>query len=54
MNDETPAFDPPDPALRAGIEPHERVISDPGAPVIIGVSFVARSSPSSICWRWAG
>ncbi len=35
----TPAFDPPDPSLRAGIEPHERVVSDPGAPVIIGVSF---------------
>jgi len=34
-----PAFDAPDPALRAGIEPDERVISDPGAPVIIGVSF---------------
>jgi len=32
-------FDPPDPSLRAGIEPHERVVSDPGAPVIIGVSF---------------
>ena len=45
MNDQspigepTPAFDPPDPSLRAGIEPHERVVSDPGAPVIIGVSF---------------
>jgi uncharacterized membrane protein len=34
-----PVFDPPDPTLRAGIEPDERVISDPGAPVIIGVSF---------------
>ena len=34
-----PAFDPPDPSLRAGIEPDERVVSDPGAPVIIGVSF---------------
>ena len=33
------AFDPPDPALRAGIEPDARVVSDPGAPVIIGVSF---------------
>lgn len=33
------SFDPPDPSLRAGIEPDERVISDPGAPVIIGVSF---------------
>ncbi len=39
MSDEIPAFDPPDPALRVGIEPHERVVSDPGAPVIIGVSF---------------
>ena len=38
-NDARPAFDPPDPALRAGIEPNERVVSDPGAPVIIGVSF---------------
>ncbi len=34
-----PAFDPPDPALRAGIEPEARVVSDPGASVIIGVSF---------------
>jgi uncharacterized membrane protein len=34
-----PAFDPPDPSLRAGIEPDARVVSDPGAPVIIGVSF---------------
>ncbi|HUS42407.1 MAG TPA: DUF1269 domain-containing protein [Ilumatobacteraceae bacterium] len=39
MSDEPPPFAPPDPALRAGIEPHERVVSDPGAPVIIGVSF---------------
>ena len=38
-SDPSSAFDPPDPALRAGIEPDERVISDPGAPVIIGVSF---------------
>lgn len=37
--DSDPVFDPPDPSLRAGIEPNERVISDPGAPVIIGVSF---------------
>lgn len=33
------AFEPPDPSLRAGIEPGARVVSDPGAPVIIGVSF---------------
>ncbi|HYN32270.1 MAG TPA: DUF1269 domain-containing protein [Ilumatobacteraceae bacterium] len=32
-------FEPPDPSLRAGVEPSARVISDPGAPVIIGVSF---------------
>jgi uncharacterized membrane protein len=32
-------FDPPDPSLRVGIEPTARVVSDPGAPVIIGVSF---------------
>ena len=37
-----PAFDPPDPSLRAGIEPDARVVSDPGAPVIIGVSFDRR------------
>jgi len=37
--DPRPAFEPPDPALRAGIEPEARVVSDPGAPVIIGVSF---------------
>ncbi|HSP27899.1 MAG TPA: DUF1269 domain-containing protein [Ilumatobacteraceae bacterium] len=40
LNDDArPVFDPPDPTLRAGIEPNERVVSDPGAPVIIGVSF---------------
>jgi uncharacterized membrane protein len=39
VGDSGPVFDPPDPSLRAGIEPHERVVSDPGAPVIIGVSF---------------
>lgn len=39
MTDDPRPFSPPDPALRAGIEPHERVVSDPGAPVIIGVSF---------------
>jgi uncharacterized membrane protein len=38
-HDPRPVFDPPDPALRAGIEPDARVVSDPGAPVIIGVSF---------------
>ncbi|HSL74354.1 MAG TPA: DUF1269 domain-containing protein [Ilumatobacteraceae bacterium] len=38
-DDARPAFDPPDPSLRAGIEPHERVVSDPDSPVIIGVSF---------------
>jgi len=35
----TPAFDPPDPSLRVGMDDHDRVVSDPGAPVIIGVSF---------------
>jgi uncharacterized membrane protein len=39
VTDDPRPFDPPDPTLRAGIEPHERVVSDPGAPVIIGVSF---------------
>jgi uncharacterized membrane protein len=34
-----PLFEPPDPSLRAGVEPEARVVSDPGAPVIIGVSF---------------
>jgi hypothetical protein len=38
-SDPRSVFDPPDPALRAGIEPDARVVSDPGAPVIIGVSF---------------
>jgi uncharacterized membrane protein len=38
-DDQRPVFDPPDPSLRAGIEPDARVVSDPGAPVIIGVSF---------------
>ncbi len=33
------AFDPPDPELRTGIGRNDRVVSDPGAPVIIGVSF---------------
>lgn len=36
--DSRPVFDPPDPTLRAGTT-DERVVSDPGAPVIIGVSF---------------
>lgn len=39
MNDERSVFDPPDPSFRVGIEPEERVVSDPDAPVIIGVSF---------------
>jgi len=39
IGDSGSVFDPPDPSLRVGIEPHERVVSDPGAPVIIGVSF---------------
>jgi uncharacterized membrane protein len=34
-----PTFEPPDLTLRAGVEPEARVVSDPGAPVIIGVSF---------------
>lgn len=34
-----PAFDPPNPELRTGIDRHDRVVSDPDAPVIIGVSF---------------
>jgi uncharacterized membrane protein len=41
-DDTTPAaapFDPPEPSLRVGIGPDERVVSDPDAPVIIGVSF---------------
>lgn len=33
------AFDPPNPELRTGIGRNDRVVSDPGAPVIIGVSF---------------
>lgn len=39
LGDPSPDFEPPEPSLRAGIEPDERVVSDPGAPVIIGVSF---------------
>ncbi len=38
-SDTTPAFAPPDPSLRVGMDDHDRVVSDPGAPVIIGVSF---------------
>lgn len=34
-----PVFDPPSPMLRTGIAPGDRAVSDPGAPVIIGVSF---------------
>ncbi|MFN3258740.1 MAG: DUF1269 domain-containing protein [Ilumatobacter sp.] len=33
------AFDPPDPTLRLGLSEHERIVSDPDAPVIIGVAF---------------
>jgi len=38
-SDSTSAFAPPDPSLRVGMDEHDRVVSDPGAPVIIGVSF---------------
>lgn len=41
-DDQTPAsspFDPPEPSLRLGVGDDERVVSDPDAPVIIGVSF---------------
>lgn len=40
--DQTPSsmpFDPPDPSLRLGVDDNERVVSDPDAAVIIGVSF---------------
>ena len=36
---DAPAFEPPSPMLRTGITPDDRVVSDPDAPVIIGVSF---------------
>lgn len=35
----SPSFDPPDPHLRIGVDESSRVVSDPDAPVIIGVSF---------------
>ncbi|WP_040491490.1 DUF1269 domain-containing protein [Ilumatobacter nonamiensis] len=35
----TGPFDPPDPTLRVGLSDDDRVVSDPDAPVIIGVSF---------------
>jgi uncharacterized membrane protein len=38
-SDDAPVFAPPDPSLRVGLDDHDRVVSDPGAPVIIGVSF---------------
>jgi len=38
-SDNPSAFAPPDPSLRVGMDDHDRVVSDPGAPVIIGVSF---------------
>ncbi|MGA9276204.1 DUF1269 domain-containing protein [Ilumatobacter sp.] len=37
--DTSAAFAPPDPSLRAGLQEHDQVVSDPDAPVIIGVSF---------------
>lgn len=42
MSDEeenTAPFAPPDPSLRVGVSEDDRVVSDPDAPVIIGVSF---------------
>lgn len=39
IGDSQAAFEPPEPSLRVGIEADGRVVSDPGAPVIIGVSF---------------
>jgi uncharacterized membrane protein len=36
---DAPAFDPPDPALRAGIDDDHATVFDPSADVIIGVSF---------------
>jgi uncharacterized membrane protein len=41
-SDNTPAFASPDPSLRIGMDNDDRVVSDPGAPVIIGVSFDSR------------
>ena len=39
-DDSRPVFEPPEPSLRAGIEPEARgLVSYSGAPVIIGVSF---------------
>ena len=38
-SDSTPTFAAPDPSLRLGMDDHDRLVSDPGAPVIIGVSF---------------
>lgn len=38
-SDSPPAFAAPDPSLRLGMDDHDRLVSDPGAPVIIGVSF---------------
>lgn len=36
---DTPAFDPPDPSLRMGIDDEQPEVWDPDAQVIIGVSF---------------
>ncbi len=52
-SDSTPAFDPPDPSLRLGMDDHDRVVSDPGAPVIIGVSFDSALKAQSD-WRIIG
>jgi uncharacterized membrane protein len=38
-SDSPQPFAPPDPSLRVGVEDHDRVVFDPDAPVIIGVSF---------------
>ena len=38
-SDTTPGWAPPDPSLRIGVHDDDRVVSDPDAPVIIGVSF---------------
>lgn len=37
--DTSAAFAPPDPSLRVGLSDDDRAVSDPDAPVIIGVSF---------------
>jgi len=37
--DNESVFAPPNPSLRVGMDNRDHVVSDPGAPVIIGVSF---------------